>query len=184
MVTFQELRIAPDGQRMVIDVSVKNLEYYTNVYIEEILIDTQDTFIESGPSTQTIYSKVIEGNVKSVRLELGTGDFLPSLNDNLFFVYVKTKGAPAVDTPCGMDNTITLGVTLNKYPIYSDIMQYIKEVNNNCTIPKIFIDKYLRFKAFELSVVTGHYTEAIKYYNKFIKGINIIPINTGCGCYG
>ena len=187
MVTFQELRITPDGQKLIIDVSVKDLEYYTNVYLDTIQIDTQDTFVESGPSSKVVYTKVIGGDTKSVRLELGTGDLLPTLNDNLFFVYVRTKGTPSMDTPCGMDNSITLGTVLNKYPIYSGIMQYVKEVNNDCTMPKNFIDKYLRFQAFEISVITGHYTEAIKYYNKFIKGIG----NTGntsnsisCGCYG
>ena len=127
MVTFQELRITPDGQKLIIDVSVKDLEYYTNVYLDTVQIDTQDTFVESGPSSEVVYSKTIEGNTKSVRLELGIGDLLPSLNDNLFFVYVGTKGTPSIDTPCGMDNSITLGTVLNKYPIYSDIIQYVKD---------------------------------------------------------
>ena len=42
MVAFQELRITPDGQKLIIDVSVKDLEYYTNVYLDTIQIDTQD----------------------------------------------------------------------------------------------------------------------------------------------
>ena len=184
MVQFQELRITPDGQKLIIDVSIKDLECYTNVYLDTVQIDTQDTFIESGPSTEVVYSKLIEGNTKSVRLELGTGDLLPTLNDNLFFVYVRTKGTPSIDTPCGMDNSITLGTVLNKYPIYSDIMQYVKEVNADCIMPKNFIDKYLRFQAFKISMITGHYTEAIKYYNKFIKGIDNVPDSISCRCHG
>ena len=184
MVQFNELRITPDGQKLIIDVSVKDLEYYTNVYLDTIQIDTQDTFVESGPSSEVVYTKTIDGNSKSVRLELGTGNLLPTLNDNLFFVYVRTKGTPSMDTPCGMDNSITLGTVLDKYSIYSDIMQYVKEVNADCTMPKNFLDKYLRFQAFEISVITGHYTEAIKYYNKFIKGIGNTPDSISCGCYG
>lgn len=184
MVQFNELRITPDGQKLIIDVSVKDLEYYTDVYLDSIQIDTQDTFVESGPSSEVVYTKTIDGNSKSVRLELGTGDLLPTLNDNLFFVYIRTKGAPSIDTPCGMDNSITLGTVLNKYPIYSDIMQYVKEVNADCIIPKHFIDKYLRFKAFEISIITDHYTEAIKYYNKFIKNIDNTATNLNCGCHG
>ena len=90
MVQFNELRITPDGQKLIIDVSVKDLEYYTNVYLDTIQIDTQDTFVESGPSSEVVYTEVIEGNTKSVRLELGTGDLLPTLNDNLFFVYIRS----------------------------------------------------------------------------------------------
>ena len=122
MVQFNELKITPDGQRLIIDVSIKDLEYYTNVYLDTVQIDTQDTFVESGPSSEVVYSKTIEGNTKSVRLELGIGDLLPSLNDNLFFVYVKTKGTPATNTPCGMDNIYTLGITLNTCFIYNSIM--------------------------------------------------------------
>ena len=43
MIQFNELRISQSGDRLIIDVSVKDLEYYTNVYLSEILIDTQDT---------------------------------------------------------------------------------------------------------------------------------------------
>ena len=160
MVQFNELKITPDGQRLIIDVSVKDLEYYTNVYLDTVQIDTQDTFVESGPSSEVVYSKTIEGNTKSVRLELGIGDLLPSLNDNLFFVYVKTKGTPATNTPCGMDNIYTLGITLNTCFIYNSIMQSVKEVAKDCDIPKNFIDSYLRFKAFEICINTEHYTEA------------------------
>lgn len=184
MIKFNELRITPDGQNLIIDVSVKDLEYYTDVYLDSIQIDTQDTFVGNSPSSKVVYTKTIDGNQKSIRLELGKGDLLPTLNDNLFFVFVKVKGTPSIDTPCGMDNLTTVGTVLNKYPIYRDIMQYIKEVTSSCTIPKNFIDKYLRFKAFEISIVTGHYTEAIEYYNKFIKGIKNISNNVDCGCYG
>lgn len=183
MVTFQELRITPDGKNLIIDIVVKDLKYYTDVYIDSINIDTQDTFIESGPSSKVVYTKVIEGDTKSVRLELGVGDLLPSLNDNLFFVYVKTKGTPSIDTPCGMDDIYTLGITLNVCSIYNNIMQSVKEVANNCSIPKNFIDSYLRFKAFELCINTGHYTEAVNYYNRFIKGKST-PVTNNCDCYG
>ena len=186
MVQFNELRITPDGQKLIIDVSVKDLEYYTNVYLDEILIDTQDTFIETGPSTEVVYSKTIEGNVKSVRLELGIGDLLPTLNDNLFFVYVKTKGTPASNTPCGMDNITTVGVVTNLYPLYQQAFGYIKELSDTCIIPKNFINFILQYKALQLAVKTGHYTEAIKFWEKFhfSQGIKDITVTSKCGCYG
>ena len=144
MVQFNELKITPDGQRLIIDVSIKDLEYYTNVYLDTIQIDTQDTFVESGPSSEVVYTKVIEGDTKLVRLELGTGDLLPTLSDNLFFVYVRIKGTPAANTPCGMDNIITLGVVSNLYPLYQHAFSYIKELNDTCSIPKNFINYILQ----------------------------------------
>ena len=184
MVQFNELRITPDGQKLIIDVSVKDLEYYTNVYLDTIQIDTQDTFVESGPSSEVAYTKTIGGNSKSVKLELGTGDLLPSLKDNLFFVYVRTKGTPASNTPCGMDIITTVGVVTNLYPLYQQAFGYIMELSDTCIIPKNFINFILQYKAFELAVKTGHYTEAIKYWKRFFMGIKDSVITPNCGCYG
>ena len=184
MVTFQELRITPDGQKLIIDVSVKDLEYYTNVYLDTIQIDTQDTFVESGPSSEAVYTKTIDGNSKSVRLELGTGDLLPTLNDNLFFVYIRTKGTPAANTPCGMDNVTTLGVVTNLYPLYQQAFGYLKELSDTCVTPKNFVNFILQYKAFQLAVKTGHYTEAIKYWKRFLQGVKDVTVTSKCGCYG
>lgn len=184
MVQFNELRIIPDGTQLIIDISVKDLEYYTNVYLDEILIDTQETFIETGPSTQIVYSKTVEGNLKSVRLELSTGDLLPSLKDNLFFVYVKTKGTPASNTPCGMDNITTTGVVTNLYPLYQQAFSYIKELSDTCIIPRNFINFILQYKAFQLAVRTGHYTEAIKFWKRLYQEVEYITVINKCGCYG
>ena len=181
MVQFNELRITPDGQKLIINVSVEDLEYYTNVYLDTIQIDTQDTFVESGPSSKVAYTEVIGGNTKSVRLELGTGDLSPTLNGNLFFVYIRTKGTPAANTPCGMDNITKLGVVS---PLYQHAFSYIKELSDTCSIPKNFINYILQYKAFELAVKTGHYTEAIKYWKRFFMGIKDSVITPNWGCYG
>ena len=184
MVQFNELRINPEGTKLIIDVSVKDSVYYENVYIDTISIDTQDTFIDSGPSSNVAYTNTLAGNNKSVRLELGIGDLLPSLLDNMFFVYIRTKGTPAANTPCGMDNITTLGVVSNLYPLYQHAFSYIKELSDTCSIPKNFINYILQYKAFELAVKTGHYTEAIKYWKRFFMGIKDSVITPNCGCYG
>ena len=90
MIQFNELRINPEGTKLIIDVSVKNSVYYENVYIDTISIDTQNTFIDSGPSSNVAYTNTLTGDNKSVRLELGMGDLLPSLLDNMFFVLLIT----------------------------------------------------------------------------------------------
>lgn len=187
MVQFNELRITPDGKRLIIDASVKDLQYYNDVYIDAIIIDTQDTYVANGPSTEPIFSyeTAQEGDgEKRVRLELDSTALGVSLCDTLFFVYVVTKGAPSADTPCGMDNQTTMGVVANLYPFYRTMVNYMKEVEDECEIPKNFIDVLLRFKALELSIRTGHYAQAIKYWNKFFKGVKSKTINTGCRCHG
>ena len=251
MVTFNELRITPDGNTLIIDVAIKDLRYYDNVGLDTILIDTQDTFTAEGPSSKAVKFPVINsigaesfelefgdfyyfkgtlkegflytfkvpnstgeytinGNlypaaklttgvhkyekgklvaattpIKSYRIEVTKNDSTLTFKDNLLFVYVKTNGTPASDTPCGMDEETTLGVTLYHYPIYNAMMNSIKELEKNCEVPKNFINSILRFKAFELAIDTEHYNQAIIYYNKFIKNINLNTVTSNkCNCYG
>jgi hypothetical protein len=69
MVDFNELRITPDGQYLIIDVTVKSNSLYDNVYISRIDIDNQDTYINGGPSGKTLYSEEIDSdtNLKHIR---------------------------------------------------------------------------------------------------------------------
>ena len=57
MVEFKELKITPDGKNLIINASIKDLEYYKDVYIDSVIIDTQDTYLPSGPSSNPIYTK-------------------------------------------------------------------------------------------------------------------------------
>lgn len=209
MLEFNELRITPDGKKLIVDVSVKDLSYYNDVYIDAIIIDTQDTYVVNGPSSNSIFkyeagqdayvlknfnlldyeerecfTGLGEADPKRLRLVLDSTTLGASINDNLFFVYAIAKGTPAADTPCGMDNATIMGVTANLYPFYRSMVNYMKEVENACSIPKTFIDSLLRFKALDLSIRTGHYTQAINYWNKFFKGIKNKTINTECKCNG
>lgn len=213
MVDFNELRVSPDRKNLIIDVSIRDLSYYENVYIDSIIIDTQDTYIPSGPSNSPIFTYEVVSNVtpvyslpdcgcnqvqdyidkencfetsnneeKRVRLELDNTALDNHLKGNLFFVYVITKGTPSSDTPCNMDNTINLGVTADTYPIYTNMLNSLKELES-CGTPKLFTDAFLRFKAFELSIKTGQYSQVINYWNKYFKSLDI-PNNTNCSCNG
>lgn len=190
MVHFNELRISADGQHLIIDVSILSEAYYKNVYIDSIIIDNQDTYISSGPSSNPIYSYSVPDSIskltketygqKHIRLDLSPLD-LGSL-EGLLFVYVRTKGTPSSDTPCGMDNVTTLGTVSNMYPFYQQAMNYIGEIASNCSMPQNFIDYILKLKGLELAVRTGNYPDAIKYYNKFFNGKVTIKPGGGCGC--
>ena len=102
----------------------------------------------------------------------------------MFFVYAIAKGYPAPDTPCGRDNSQILGTVINLYPFYQDTIGYLKELNDTCTPPKNFIDSILRFKALELSIKTGNYTQAIKYWKQFFSKRKPVTVKNNCGCYG
>lgn len=316
MVEFQELKIAPGGQELIIDVSVKDLKYYTDVYLDTILIDTQDTFVEYGPSKDSIikgiFGKDYQGNFTKEDFKKSTGlgaytlnypseasissinsisildsddalmdgnlfshpcklliyandhtiekemsynsltkelkaynipilikdgqttinsididivdstgkhwrDYilnaggdsytskidtictmrpfvkrakvvidkseLPDLNNNLFFVYVKTKGTPAANTPCGMDNITTAGAVYNEYKVESDIVcNMYPKMEEECSIPKKFIDAILLVEALNLNIKSGKFNNAIWYFSKLKKAYS--TTGSKCGCYG
>ena len=190
MIHFNELKITPDGAHLIIDISVKNEAYYKNVYLDSIVIDNQDTYVGTGPSSNPVYQYTIPDVVsgltarrsfrKHSRLDLTSID-LPL--DGLLFVYVRTKGTPAPDTPCGEDNVTTLGTVVNVYPFYQQAMNYIGELASNCSVPQNFTDYILKLKGLELAVRTGNYPDAIKYFNKFFKNKSDVVIRKGgCGC--
>ena len=131
-----------------------------------------------------VYTKSKVGT-KRMYLCLSTKDLnISSYNNGIFFVYIVATGIPSPCTPCGMDNTFTMGVAVNLRPIYNMAMGFIKELNSSCTIPRGFIDMILKLKAFELSMKTGNYPTAFKYWDKLFKNKVNVSSNKGCGCNG
>lgn len=196
MIQFNTLKITQDGKNLIINASVKNLSYYTNVLIGSIVIDNQDTYSVSGPSSNPIYEHSFAGKdlvtnedivgLKNISIIISAKELLDNngdLNDDILYVYLIAVGTPSADTPCGMDNVNTLGVALNLRPIYNNGINYIKQVESTCEIPKDFIDFILRYKALDLALKTENYIQANKYWNKFFKNNNVVSLNTNsCGC--
>lgn len=214
MIVLNECRVSPDGKALIVEATVENLSYYENVYIDSVVVDTQKTFLDSGPSSNPVFVKqfihedpetnVLENNrleadkncecydmtvsdkcgYKNIRLCISAEDMgLSNLNDDIFFVYVVATGSPAPCTPCGMDNQYVIGIAMNLRPIYNKAMSFIRELSNNCSIPRGFIDMILRLKAFELSLKTGNYPVAIKQWEKLSKD-KVTITSKNCGCNG
>lgn len=185
MISIQELRITNTGEKLVIGANVRQEPYYVNIYIDKIIIDTEKTYSEGGPSSKPIFSKQFEGDRKSVDLQLGKLDLTGiDLTSHLFFVYVVAKGIPASNTPCGMDNINTLGVTMYMGTYYNIFMEYINEINgSNCTIPQGLIDQILRYEALNISIDSGHYIKGIEYFNKWFHKFSPITVTHNCGCH-
>lgn len=185
MISIQELRITNTGDRLIIGANVRQEPYYNDVYIDKVIIDTEKTYSEHGPSSNPIYSKQFEGNVKNINLQLDKLDLgNNALSSHLFFVYIIAKGTPASNTPCGMDNINTLGVTMYMGLYYNTFMNYIGEMNNNCNIPQGLIDHILRYDALNTSINTGHYIKGIEFFNKWFSNSTPTPITHNCGCHG
>lgn len=209
MVVFNECRIDKESKNLIVDVSVDSLSYYKNIYLESITIDTDKTFIESGPSSNPVYKRKftpsdssnssytakIEDDIfiidaeqsgsKNIRLKLNYKELgLYNFDDNILFIYIGVGGIPEPDTPCGMDNKYSVAAAVNLRPVYNMAMSYLKELESTCTTPKGFIDMILRLKAFELSLKTGNFLTAIKQWDKLFKNKRIVSPTKGCGCNG
>lgn len=205
MIQFNELRITPDGEKLIIDVSIIDTDYCSNVFIDSVVIDNQDTFISNGPSNNPVFTYTVgesvhsiyslpdqnrcnpilcedespclisdNGNVKNLRLNISRESLINSnLNNDLLFIYVITKGEPSPETPCELSSKV-IGVVFNKLLLYNASMKYFRELEATCKIPKNFINYILRMKGLELSIRTGNYIQAIKYWNKFFKDMGKI----------
>ena len=186
MVVFEELRITNDGETLIVRAKVRSEIYYDNVYIDKVIIDTEETYKEGYPSSNPVYQYQVEDKYdKSVTLYINKAQLSPDFKEHLFFVYITTKGNPLPDVPCGADNQTTLGVTLYMGNIYNNFMNYIGDMaNGNCNVYKDFIDQILRFKALNIAIDSGHYLKGIEYYNKWFSGNQYNIITTNCGCNG
>lgn len=185
MIVFQDLRISSDGNQLFIDAVIAPYNYYEGMFISSISIDTEQTFIPSGPSGSVVYSKEFQDQNKEQSLILTPKDLnLGSFNNHILYVYVEVDGIPDSMTPCGMDNKITLGVALNWYTIYRQGLKYMRQTSDNCCgMSREFVDYILRFKAFELALRTANYQLA---NNRFLQWFSLGNISSysvsPCNC--
>lgn len=178
MIQFNELRVSRDRKHLIIDVQIQDGTYYENVYLDKIIIDTQNTFKSTGPSAQPPLPIIDCEGTKHYRAVVD----IELIADNLFFVWVTSTGDPAPDAPCGISDSYILGVTYDKYPLYLQGMSLLRSVQS-CEVPDDLKDFILQNKAFDLSLKTGNYTTAIDYWNAFFNAKEV-SVKSNCGCHG
>ena len=105
-------------------------------------------------------------NMKHKRLIIEAEELGLDLSKTMLFVYAVANNIP--DIPCAKDKSIIMGTVVNLLPLYRKCISSLKELNNECTIPKSFINSLLEYKALELSIKTGNYTKAIELWKKLI----------------
>lgn len=195
MVLFDQLRISDDGKLMFINVHVNQASYFDDIYLDTLTIMTADKVSEAAPEMVTedyVYKLTFEGNQKQADLVLTPADFnehfsKSNFSSDLFFIYVKVKGVPDPCTPCTLDEMTTLGVTFDENMLYQKVMDYTKELAQDCTIPQDFTDFILQWNAFKASVETEHYIPAIKYWQMMFDKTGRASygqITKNCGCHG
>ena len=181
MVTINELYIPQNGNSIVLKAEVKSEAYYQNVYIDKVYVDTQDTY--TGDFSKTVYTYTCPDNTKNIDLEITALQMLKPIKDNLFIVSVVTKGTPASDTPCGMDNDTVTSVAFDTCGVYNTLLEAMEGFDENCEVPAVAMDALLQYTMFVLAVDTGHIDTAISTYNKFF-GKNVKVVTRKCKCNG
>lgn len=207
MVIFDQLRISDDGKTLYIDVHINEASYFEKNYLDSITITTAEKVSETDPYTPTsdyIYYQQFEGDLKEAHLALSAPDFMKSwgtdagsisfchseISKTLFFVYIKTKGITDECAPCILQEQHTLGVTFDINMFYQKVMDYTRQLDDDCNIPQGFVDFILQWNAFKAAIETEHYIPAIKFFNMLFDN-STVPNSFGlattvkrCGCHG
>ena len=190
MVAINDLSINTEGNSLTINASVLLGEAYDNIYLDKIVICTEETYKDTLNPTAELGSEYyvynIQEDLKNIDITLPS-TLVPqvsSFTNHLLFVYVVARGTLTKEVECGKDIPYALGVTMHEGKLYNNFMQMIKDiVNNNCTIPQDFINYFLLYKALETSLECGHNIDAIKYYNLLFNN-NLHTVHLNCGCCG
>lgn len=131
MVQFNELRFLAPGA-LQIDVSVIDLPYYDNVFIDSIIIDTEDTYCDTGPSSNPALIYPAGGtDTKFVNTLLDVADILCN-GPKMLFVWVTTIGNPSGDVPCGEDVPFKVKAVVDPKDIYNEAMRKLKCTSGSC----------------------------------------------------
>lgn len=198
MIRFNELKI--ENNYIIIDVQIEEEKYFKDMYIDSIVIDTQDTFIANGPSSKAIYTKTFntdtdinkeeivytQGTDKynRVRIYINSKNLNVDIHKTMFFVYVIAGGTPSADTPCRWDENKALHTLVDTQVLYNNMIQYIKELNKDCSTPDNFINAILQFNAIDLALKTNQYPLAIDLWKRFYSDIESNVVLPNCGCNG
>lgn len=200
MVIIDQFRITDDGKYILLDAHVSEATDRTgkllfgNVFLDTIVIKTASSTVDAAPSfndeTDYIYKKTFdeysaekETHLMISVLELHT---YPKNNfsEDLFFLFIKTKGAADPCVPCRCDEQITEAVTFDETVLYQRVMNYTKGLADDCNNPsKEFIDFILKWNAFKASVETEHWITAIKLFKEMFSGSHSFHVKK-CGCHG
>lgn len=198
MIRFNELKI--ENNYIIIDVQIEEEKYFKDMYIDSIVIDTQDTFIANGPSSKAIYTKTFntdtdinkeeivytQGTDKynRVRIYINGKNLNVDIHKTMFFVYVIAGGTPSADTPCRWDENKALHTLVDTQVLYNNMIQYVKELNKDCSTPDNFINAILQFNAIDLALKTNQYPLAIDLWKRFYSDIESNIVLPNCGCNG
>lgn len=205
MVIFNELRITEDGNCIIVDCEVENVDVYANMYIQSIYLEYyENASAASMPSSKAyrLYENLdADTTVKGKRLvfskdllgltNMGITDF----DGGLFYVIVNCDGelpASASSMPCGYDNTTDIGAILDWRVFYTRGMSWVASIVSGCGEPNFcenptgFEDFVLLWNALKLALSTCNWDMVTELWKRFLRvslgGSAANAVSGGCGC--
>lgn len=203
MVKFNELGITRDGRHIIIDVQVRDLPSFKEtvtetidgeettttkqvVFLDKIYIVNHEQYADGSSYEDDFVYKIEYGDsdeLTSARIVLSEDD-VPGLTEDLFFVFVKTKGEPTGDYK---GEPVTVGVTYHMERVYGIFMDGMREIamskDRDCEPPRWLIDLHLRQRALEAAVEAGDFALACKWWKEFYEFTETVTTKT-CNCHG
>lgn len=182
MIQFNEARMTPDTKHIIVDVSIVNMSYYENVYVDAVILKYIDKDGNEQPVPDGEFSRDngrIGENVKRFRVYAD----IDSISYNLFIIHAYCTDGASPDTPCGMTATESTKAIYNTCPIYQNLMAGLRNLGDDCSPPQALMNQFFRYKAFQLAIETGDYDAAAKYWNQFFSRKSK-KTSKGCGCHG
>ena len=204
MIVYDQLRVSDDGKQLYIDAHVSLANCFEGITIQSLYIclgsQIYETLTIDPESNGYIYKKEYGEEIKEIHECISIGDESliynkTSFSKDLFFVYVGCSTVPEGCECFASVGKYVLGVTFDENLLYQRVMQFTKDLADDCKIPVVFTDFILLWNAFKASVETEHYIPAIKYYNMLFgtdaegKPYGAYDKTSGmihkpCGCHG
>ena len=200
MVTFDDLRISADGDKIRIQLHVADYEEYANMYIDSVYLEYYKNRGTIGvPSDKAIelykheapvgsgeedkkHSLILETSVPS------SEDWPDSFRKGLFYVYVNCDGTLPVTVssmPCGFDDTHDIAVIPDWLEFYNDIMPQVAKLANSCSPCEEFGDfehLILMYNAFRFAVDACDWVNAESIWEDLMRLDRTVHSPSGCGC--
>lgn len=204
MIVYDQLRVSDDGRQLYIDAHVSLASCFDGVTIQSLYIclgsQVYETQTIDPESNGYIYKKEYGDSIREIHecIDIADDSLIynkTSFSKDLFFVYVGCNTVPEGCKCYASVGRYVLGVTFDESLLYQKVMQYTKDLADDCKIPVAFTDFILLWNAFKASVETDHYIPAIKYYNMLFgmdadgKPYGAYDKTSGmihkpCGCHG
>lgn len=194
MIQFNNLEFLT-SKKLRVNVEVSDLDYYANVYIDSVIIDTEDTVCPSGPSDNPPIIFSPSGNrLKSMDQIIDVSSIV-DVETKMLFVYIKCKGVPSPSTPCGMDGECTLKPVVCYQDVYKEALQRAGCVGGcgclgvECEIDTAFANFALQYFRLVTALDNGDVGTAYDaWYHLMHKGgekrLAVDKTAKPCGCNG